>query len=593
MHVVNATIDAKFILALCERWRPETHTFHLPTGECTVTLEDVYMLLGLRIDGKPVTGNVQQPNQICVQMLGVDLVEGEGSAKARGQGIKLSSLQLYHDSITLTEESSEQEKVIKTRVYIMLLFGNLLFPEGTGNSINFMYLSLLGDIDRISTYSWGSAVLAFLYSSLCKNAQNEHCTFSGCAFLLQTWGWWRLPRLAPENPNDYSFPYATRFITTGLDYSLTPKNKIIFYRQLLDRLRAQDFIWRPYLGLEHQPNPEDAAVWTAKTAIMRFTTVEMHQSDRVKLQFGMHQDIPGPPMSMEPWHLKKVSHQWYAQNWKEFAKDFRKMWKDRAHYVLQFPVAPNEMKPTREYVEWYRANTNPEMIVSDPFYLDDPRMQQPYFQQQQPPQYSQQQQPPPYYQQQPPQPFYQQQPPPPYYQQQPPPPYYQQQQPQHMSTPQPNQQYIPQTQSQYHEDYQQQTQHSHHHQQSQHLPQYQSPYFHQSQHFQHDNFPSSSSPPPSPDTGIQEDYQQDYYTPQQTLHFGQPDSTLNYQRPQFEGAPSSSQFVPPRQSFEGAEGTRLSYSTEGTSTEPQRQAARGRVRARGDSGLDIRTIAWV
>jgi hypothetical protein len=58
MHVVNATIDAKFILALCERWRPETHTFHLPTGECTVTLEDVYMLLGLRIDGKPVTGNV-------------------------------------------------------------------------------------------------------------------------------------------------------------------------------------------------------------------------------------------------------------------------------------------------------------------------------------------------------------------------------------------------------------------------------------------------------------------------------------------------------------------------------------------------------
>ncbi|XP_050879493.1 extensin-2-like [Lathyrus oleraceus] len=199
---------------------------------------------------------------------------------------------------------------------------------------------------------------------------------------------------------------------------------------------------------------------------MRFTTVEMHQSDRVKLQFGMHQEIPGPPMSMEPWHLKKVSHQWYAQNWKEFTKEFRKMWKDRAHYVLQFPVAPNEMKPTREYVEWYRANTNPEMIVSDPFYLDDPRMQQPYFQQQQPPQYSQQQQPPPYYQQQPPQPFYQQQPPPPYYQQQPPPPYYQQQQPQHMSTPQPNQQYIPQTQSQYHEDYQQQTQHSHHHQQS-------------------------------------------------------------------------------------------------------------------------------
>ncbi|KAI5407426.1 hypothetical protein KIW84_053619 [Lathyrus oleraceus] len=135
------------------------------------------------------------------------------------------------------------------------------------------------------------------------------------------------------------------------------------------------------------------------------------------------------------------------------------------------------MKPTREYVDWYRANTNPEMIVSDPFYLDDPRMQQPYFQQQRPPQYSQQQQPPPYYQQQPP------------------PPYYQQQPPQYMSTPQPNQHYIPQTQPQYHEDYQHQPQHSHHHQQSQHLPQTQSPHQHQSQHFHHDDVTGSSSPP--------------------------------------------------------------------------------------------------
>src|ERR1051325_480665 len=190
----------------------------------------------------------------------------------------------------------------------------------------------------------------------------------------------------------------------------------------------------------------------------------MHQSDRVKLQFGMHQEIPGPPLSLEPWHLKKVSHQWYERNWKAFAKEFRKMWKERAHYVLQFPVAPNEMKPTREYVDWYRANTNPEMIVSDPFYLDDPRLQQPYFHQQQPPQptYYQQQQQPTYYQQQ------QQQPPqPPFYQPQP---------------PQQSQQYIPQTQPQHHEDYQHAPQHSRHHQHmSTPINQNYTPHQHQSQ----------------------------------------------------------------------------------------------------------------
>lgn len=41
---------------MVERWRPETHSFHLPVGECTITLQDVSLLLGLRINGDAVTG---------------------------------------------------------------------------------------------------------------------------------------------------------------------------------------------------------------------------------------------------------------------------------------------------------------------------------------------------------------------------------------------------------------------------------------------------------------------------------------------------------------------------------------------------------
>jgi Plant mobile domain len=43
--------DARLITALAERWREETHTFHLPIGEVTVTLEDVVVPFGLPIDG--------------------------------------------------------------------------------------------------------------------------------------------------------------------------------------------------------------------------------------------------------------------------------------------------------------------------------------------------------------------------------------------------------------------------------------------------------------------------------------------------------------------------------------------------------------
>ncbi|MFQ6647917.1 hypothetical protein Gotur_021067 [Gossypium turneri] len=52
------TFDLRYdlISALVERWRPETHTFHFSCGECTVTLEDVALQLGLPIDGSPVMG---------------------------------------------------------------------------------------------------------------------------------------------------------------------------------------------------------------------------------------------------------------------------------------------------------------------------------------------------------------------------------------------------------------------------------------------------------------------------------------------------------------------------------------------------------
>nr|KYP40537.1 Serine/threonine protein phosphatase 7 long form isogeny [Cajanus cajan] len=44
------------VTSLVERWRAETHTFHLPIGECTINLEDVALQLGLKVDGKPISG---------------------------------------------------------------------------------------------------------------------------------------------------------------------------------------------------------------------------------------------------------------------------------------------------------------------------------------------------------------------------------------------------------------------------------------------------------------------------------------------------------------------------------------------------------
>jgi hypothetical protein len=44
--------DAPLIAAFMDRWRPETHTFHFPVGEMTLSLEDAAMLGGLWCAGE-------------------------------------------------------------------------------------------------------------------------------------------------------------------------------------------------------------------------------------------------------------------------------------------------------------------------------------------------------------------------------------------------------------------------------------------------------------------------------------------------------------------------------------------------------------
>ncbi|XP_044972277.1 protein MAIN-LIKE 1-like [Hordeum vulgare subsp. vulgare] len=47
-------LNAAAISALTDRWRPETHSFHLRTREMTLTLQDFSMITALSIEGKHV-----------------------------------------------------------------------------------------------------------------------------------------------------------------------------------------------------------------------------------------------------------------------------------------------------------------------------------------------------------------------------------------------------------------------------------------------------------------------------------------------------------------------------------------------------------
>ncbi|CAN1178816.1 Serine/threonine-protein phosphatase 7 long form homolog [Linum perenne] len=86
-------LDHDLITALIERWRSETHTFHMPEGECTVILQNANIISGLPING----------------------------------------------------------------AYMLCLIGGFLFPNKSTQYVHLMWLPLLEDFTSVGSLSWGFA----------------------------------------------------------------------------------------------------------------------------------------------------------------------------------------------------------------------------------------------------------------------------------------------------------------------------------------------------------------------------------------------------------------------------------------------------
>ena len=71
LRVPHMDLDHALIMALVERWQPETHSFHLPYGEMTITLQDMEVIIGVLVDGLSVVGYTHMDNwgDLCANLL--------------------------------------------------------------------------------------------------------------------------------------------------------------------------------------------------------------------------------------------------------------------------------------------------------------------------------------------------------------------------------------------------------------------------------------------------------------------------------------------------------------------------------------------
>ncbi|KAL0359101.1 UNVERIFIED_CONTAM: Serine/threonine-protein phosphatase 7 long form [Sesamum angustifolium] len=340
--------DCHLITALVERWRSETHTFHFRVGEATITLQDVQVIWGLPIDGEPVSGTDLERTSVqwqeyCMQYIGFAPEEG---------ALKGSRLQY-------------------ARAVALLLLGGTMCPDSSGNLVSLLYLAKLEDIVAARNYSWGSAVLAFLYRELCNASEKGKAAIGGALQLVQIWAWSRIIPLCPglgaprvhmgqhQIDNNRVLPGAPYGAMWNCEHTFTRtvRTTVRVIRDILDEMQHDQFIWQPYdmesnviMAYAGDFNPQ---LWRSICPLIFYAIVEMHHPERVLRQFGMMQNIPDQPdtrdMSLHRiTRSNRTGTDWVLQHILYITR-----WQRRYDTVIQRQPISNRRDTDRGYWEWY------------------------------------------------------------------------------------------------------------------------------------------------------------------------------------------------------------------------------------------------
>ncbi|KAJ4772485.1 hypothetical protein LUZ62_056742 [Rhynchospora pubera] len=357
--------DHALVSALVERWRQETHTFHFPVGEMTITLQDAALLLGLRVDGRPICLRTDRNWETVVHSLLGRVDEMTFRPRSR---VAINIKWLQHHFSVLDPLADDQTVRRFARAYCFALVGSLLFTDHSGDSISAIYLLLFANFNRAGEYSWASGVLAYLYRELCLATMTRRKQFAGSVMLLQLWCWERLPMGRPvirRNVEPHLLGGDDLVRRPPLGYVWSTKHQFAdyvpcrvteTYRREIDGLTEAKVRWLPYEGkmdlLPANCRAQDRELWRTTAPLIFFWIVEMHNPGRVARQFDRFQKIPP--------YLRDTNESLHGlingvgDNWPRKHIKYLQLWGLRQYFRIR-DQRPYDHSRHKEYMAWYSS----------------------------------------------------------------------------------------------------------------------------------------------------------------------------------------------------------------------------------------------
>ncbi|KAJ1377664.1 Aminotransferase-like, plant mobile domain, partial [Sesbania bispinosa] len=194
LSVPNQSLNKVFLTEVIEAWNCERRAFEVGSGEISMSLLDVALILGLPVVGNPVVLE-EEPFS--------DWEELYGAARGKRK-VTMASLEARLDSLG--------EIVSDDFVRTFLLYTIGTFLSSNDGKVDSRYLSFLGNLDNVSRFSWGAAVVEDLCQWLDKRKENNVQYVGGCLIFLQTWSYEHFDIARPYlQDHDLTFPRVCRW----------------------------------------------------------------------------------------------------------------------------------------------------------------------------------------------------------------------------------------------------------------------------------------------------------------------------------------------------------------------------------------------